>query len=106
MPRIQSWKPPAVERFTLTNGLRVWVVERDSFPTATLHLLLHGGGHADPPALRGCATVTAEVLDTGTERSSALEISAALERLGSSLAIRVGQDATSFSLSSLHRYLG
>lgn len=105
MPRIPGWKPPAVDRFTLPNGLRVCVIERDSFPTETVHLLLHCGGHADPPERRGCAALTAEVLDTGTESATALEISASLERHGSSLSIRGGQDATILSLSALHRYL-
>jgi zinc protease len=100
-----GWRPPRAGRSNLENGLRLWHIERESFPYETVHLVLHAGGHADSPSLRGCATLTADLLDCGTHSATALEISAALERMGSHVAIRGGLDGTTITLSSLHRHL-
>src|SRR5438876_843532 len=57
--------PKPVEQ-TLSNGLRVIVIERSSTPLVSAQLLIKNGGEADPSQLAGLANMTASLLTRGT----------------------------------------
>ncbi|MGI9067230.1 MAG: M16 family metallopeptidase [Pyrinomonadaceae bacterium] len=76
--------PKPVEK-TLSNGLRVIVIERPGAPLVAAQLLIKNGGEVDPPELAGLSNMTADLLTKGTEKRTATEIAEAIEALGGSL---------------------
>lgn len=96
---------PAVRRATLSNGLRVVLVERHETPLVLCTLSVGAGFAADACAQRGTATLMADLLDEGTRHLSALELGRELERLGAALSTGCAPDATLVSLNTLSRHL-
>ena len=96
--------PPPVERRQLPNGLQLWLVERPDLPLVEASLVLRCGAGRDPREKSGAASLTADVLDTGSSTKDALAISTALEQLGTTLRARAGYDGSSIALTSLVRH--
>ena len=76
--------PKPVEQ-TLSNGLRVIVIERHESPLVSAQLLIKNGGEVDPPELAGLADMTANLLTKGTQTRDATKIAQEVESLGASL---------------------
>lgn len=94
----RSYEFPEVERFHLSNGLRVVVANLPGRPLVSASLVLRNGA-ADEPAAHGGATVlAARALSEGTERFDAIALIEASERLGASLHADAGWDAMSVSV--------
>ena len=70
---------------TLSNGLRVIVVENSNMPLVTSALMIKSGGEVDPNQLSGIADMTADLLTKGTKTRTAPEIAEAIEALGGEL---------------------
>jgi zinc protease len=73
---------PRAQEATLSNGLRVALLEDHKVPTFSLQLLLTGGGLDDPPNQRGLAMVTAALLREGTAKRTSRQIAEELAALG------------------------
>src|SRR5581483_10546196 len=71
---------PNVERFTLANGLPVWLVESHRLPLVGASLVSRLGSGADPPERFGLAALTTGTLDGGTTSRDALGMSRELGR--------------------------
>jgi predicted Zn-dependent peptidase len=100
----ESMDMPEIEDYTLDNGLRVVLVERDALPLVSVELQLRGGASAHPAEQAGLAAMTADMLDEGTTTRSALEISSAVEVLGASVSSTAGYDASQLRLSVLSNH--
>ena len=96
---------PAVERATLANGLKLLVAERKGVPVVELNLLVDAGYAADAGGKLGTASLVQAMLDEGTKRRNALEISDELERLGANLGTGASLDSSFVSLSALKETL-
>ena len=92
---------PEVQRATLSNGLEVVLAERPNLPLVRMQLLVDAGYAADPPTRPGLASMTATMMDEGTESRSALEISEQLALLGASIGSGANLDLNTVSLSAL-----
>lgn len=99
------WQFPALERFSLPNGLQVWLVERRSLPLVSATFVLRTGAITDPPGKIGASSLTGDTLDGGTATKDALALSEELEHLGTSFRTKTGHDGTTLSLICLHRNL-
>lgn len=97
---------PPVERATLSNGLRVLVVEKRELPVVDVALITRAGAVADMPAVAGRAALAAELLDEGTTTRSALDIAEQADRLGAALYTRASWDETDAGLHVLAPRLG
>lgn len=100
-----SFHFPAIERSTLSSGLRVWSVRHTSIPVATIMLLVRRGSADDPPGKEGLAAITADMLDEGTGSLSSIEIHERLARIGAQLDSDIGPDATLFTVTVVSRFL-
>lgn len=89
--------PKPVEK-TLTNGLRVIVIERKDVPLISAQVLIKNGGEVDPPQLSGLANMTASLLTEGTATRTAPQIAEAIEALGGSLTSGARWDASTANL--------
>ena len=92
---------PPVERATLSNGLRVLVVEKRELPVVDVALITRAGAAADMPSVAGRAALAAELLDEGTTTRSALDIAEQADRLGAALYTRASWDETDAGLHVL-----
>ncbi len=98
-------KFPALERATLSNGLKIVLAERPSIPQVRFDLLVDAGYAADQSAVPGTANMTLAMLDEGTERRTSLEISEELQRLGADLSAFSRLDYSSVTLEALREHL-
>jgi zinc protease len=103
-PRSVSFPKP-VEK-TLSNGLRVIVIERPSAPLVAAQLIIKNGGEVDPPELAGLSNMTADLLTKGTAKRTATEIAEAIEALGGSLESSARFDASLVGVNVMSSKIG
>jgi zinc protease len=78
-------KFPEVKYFTLANGLKVALVERNSVPVVDMSLMVNAGYAADQFGKPGLAKLTMDMMQEGTKTRSALQLSDDLANAGASL---------------------
>lgn len=76
---------PDMQRFTLSNGLKVVLAERQTVPLVRLSLMVDAGYAADQFAEAGTASLTLNMMDEGTQSRNSLQINEELSLLGASL---------------------
>ena len=81
----KPWAFPAPERGTLDNGLTVLRCHRPGQQIVAVEVLLDAPLDAEPAGLDGVATIMARAFSEGTDRLSAEEYAAELERAGATL---------------------
>jgi predicted Zn-dependent peptidase len=79
------WAFPAPERGTLGNGLTVLRCHRPGQQVVAVEICLDAPLAAEPEGLDGVATIMARALSEGTDKRSAEEFAAELERCGATL---------------------
>ena len=82
---LRAYRGPEVEETTLTNGLKVWFVQRDSSPLVVGRLVIDAGAVHDPEDRSGLASITAAMLSEGTLTRPASSIVDGLAFLGAEL---------------------
>jgi zinc protease len=93
-------------RDTLSNGIRLLVLENHANPTVSLSGTFLGGEIFNPPGKDGLGSLTASMLNKGTERRSKLEIAEELESAGARLSFSSNTFTVSISGQSLSSDLG
>ncbi|GGV15724.1 peptidase M16 [Streptomyces filipinensis] len=81
----KPWAFPAPERGTLDNGLTVLRCHRPGQQVVAVEVLLDAPLDAEPAGLDGVATIMARAFSEGTDKHSAEEFAAELERAGATL---------------------
>jgi zinc protease len=94
-------KLPKLQRATLSNGLSVILAERHEIPVIDFDLQFDAGYASDQFASPGTASLATALLDGGTAKHTALEISEEEASLGAQLYARSSLDSTTVSLSAL-----
>jgi zinc protease len=92
---------PAIARATLPNGLKIVFAERHSIPQVNLTLLVDAGYAADQFGAPGTASFALDMMDEGTTRLNALQISDTLLQLGAQLGTGSQLDVSRVSLSTI-----
>ncbi|MFQ5589079.1 MAG: M16 family metallopeptidase [Nitrospiria bacterium] len=91
------------KRFVTENGITLLVLEQPSLPIVSVQVLVRAGAVLDPKGKAGLANITASLLEEGTTKRSAVEISETLEFMGAYLAVRAAKDAVSLRLRVLKK---
>ena len=94
-------KFPDVKEFTLSNGLKVSLVERKAVPVVNMSLMVDAGYAADQFGLPGLAALTGKMLTEGTKTKTSLQISDLQADLGAAVNSRSDLDKTYLSLNAL-----
>lgn len=81
----QPWAFPAPDRGTLPNGLTVLRCHRPGQQVVAVEVSLDAPLDTEPEGLDGVATIMARALSEGTDKRSAEEFAAELERCGATL---------------------
>ncbi|WP_181259229.1 M16 family metallopeptidase [Pseudoduganella armeniaca] len=93
-------KFPAMQHATLANGLKVILLERHGAPIVNVALAVDAGAAADTPAQAGLASLTLELLDKGTSKRDAYQMSDALETQGARLVTGTSSDLSLVKLQA------
>jgi zinc protease len=90
--------PKAAEK-TLSNGLRVIVVQKKGAPIVAARLMIKTGAEADPADRAGLADLTASLLTKGTTTHNAKQIAEGVEALGATLNSVAAWDVSTVDLN-------
>ncbi|MFN3466387.1 MAG: M16 family metallopeptidase [Candidatus Brocadiales bacterium] len=93
------------QKKTLSNGLRVILVEHHELPVVAMELMIKAGSALDPADRHGLAHLTSSLLLEGTAKKTAQELSEEIEFIGGTLRERCGYDCTTLSATSLKKDL-
>src|SRR5439155_1328964 len=75
----------AIQKFVLTNGLRLLVKEEHRLPFIEFRAVFKGGVLAETPVTNGITQLTAKMLLKGTKKRNAEQIATEIESLGGSI---------------------
>lgn len=92
---------PAVQRAVLPNGLKIMLAERHAVPVVHFSMMFDAGYAADQTSQPGTASLAMSMIDEGTAKRTALQISDELAMLGASLGAGSNLDTSSVSLTAL-----
>ncbi|NND00356.1 MAG: insulinase family protein [Gammaproteobacteria bacterium] len=103
-------EPPAVsfdklQKATLDNGLELILAPRSAIPVVRMRMMIDAGFAADQNSKPGTANLTMQMLDEGTGRMDALEISTELAKMGTSISSSAGLDTSTVGMNSLKQHL-
>lgn len=76
---------PQMQKATLSNGIRVVVMEKHGVPVVQLNLMLRAGAALEPQDKIGLASLTAAMLKEGAGDKSSLELADAIDYLGATI---------------------
>ena len=98
-------KFPEFQRATLSNGLNIILAERRTIPVVNFNLIVDAGYAADQFSNPGTSRLAMDMLDEGTKKRTALQISDELQMLGASVGTGSDLDVGVVSLSALKNKL-
>jgi len=76
---------PPIQRFSLSNGLNVVLMEKHSVPMVQVNLLIQSGSFDDPQGKEGLSSFAMDLLDEGAGAYSALALADEIEFLGANI---------------------
>lgn len=97
---------PAIEEFTLKNGLQVFVVQSGELPVVSMQLAIKAGRADEPHTKLGVSSFVAGMLTKGTKKKSALDIAKAIDFIGGGIDANASYEATLVSCSAMAKDLG
>ncbi len=104
MPEVGTPKKssfPAIQRATLSNGLKIVLAERKGVSTIVMNMMFNAGYKTDIISKPGVASLAMNLLDEGTNDMTSLEINEKLQLLGANLFTYSDQDISNVSLNTL-----
>lgn len=96
---IQAEEKP--KTMTLSNGLKVYLLEDSSLPYIHFELITPLNSTKDPQSKEGLSSLMAHSLVRGTQNKSAQEVIKELEKLGANLSVLTSRDYTLLSVDTL-----
>ncbi|WP_437783570.1 M16 family metallopeptidase [Sorangium sp. So ce1097] len=103
LPAPRPFTPPAPVVIDGPNGAKVWLLERHTLPIVSVTITVASGSADDPKGQAGLAHITANMLDEGAGKRSALDLSSAINDLGATLSVGARTDGSVASLSVLKK---
>ncbi|MBR4190120.1 MAG: insulinase family protein [Kiritimatiellae bacterium] len=97
---------PEARMRTLSNGLRVVLMENPRLPTATYAAVVGGGQLAEPEGQAGVAALAADLLARGTSKHTAAELADWLEPQGVGVEGYAGRNTHGLTVQGLSDRLG
>jgi zinc protease len=92
---------PPMQKATLSNGMKIAVVERHTAPVVNLSLMVDSGYASDSAALPGVATLALRMLEEGTPSRDSLRIGEDLEALGATFNTGINLDGATINMNLL-----
>ncbi len=93
-----AFSVPAIEKFSLSDGLPVFLLEKHQVPLVQINLLVQAGTAMDPAGKSGLANMTAAMMMEGAGSRGALALADAIDYLGARITSTAGQHAMAVRL--------
>jgi len=104
-PKLNKLEIPDIQRVTLENGLRIYIVEDKRLPIFRASARLNFGSYLEPADKIGLASITGQVMRTGgTKKWTGDELDEELEGIGGSVETSIGMLSGSASVNVLSEY--
>ena len=101
-PPLRQVKIPEVTTFTLSNGMRVYMLENHELPIVSGTATVRTGNLFDPPDKVGLADITGTVMRTGgTKSRTGEQLDETLENMAASVESSIGETSGSVSFNAL-----
>ena len=92
---------PVPETFTLSNGLKVYVVENRALPVLSAAMITRAGSENNTPEKAGLATFTTRVMNEATTTRNLKEFADAQELIGTNISMNANMDSANTSMTIL-----
>ena len=102
---LSALKLPAIDSYTLTNGLALSVIQQGNLPVISLKMIIFAGESHSPEKLPGLATLTAKMLCRGVSYLSFPKIEEKIEFIGGNFSVTIYPEYTLLSFTFLEKYL-
>lgn len=102
---IAPFEQPGIQRFTLKNGIEVYLVEQHELPTVSMQLVFPGGSVDDPKGKEGLASMCVGLMSDGTAKLDKIAFNEALADLASSVSSGAGLDEQYVAMATLTKNL-
>jgi zinc protease len=89
---------PPIQKFQLSNGLPVILMEKHQVPLVQINVVVKAGRVNDPVDQTGLASLTIDMLDEGAGKRDALALADAVDYLGARISTSTGYHASRISL--------
>lgn len=96
---------PKIETVSLSNGLTLSVINRDSLPFITIRLVVFAGEHLSPEQFPGTAAFAVNMVTRRTIKHDPEEIEEMVESIGGHLITSTTPDYVMFTLTFLEEFL-
>ena len=101
-PPLRDVEIPKVEKFTLSNGMRVYLLENHELPLISGRALVKAGNLLDPKEKTGLSDLTGGLIRSGGTKSKTQEqLNEALEGIAASVESSIGETSGNVSFSAL-----
>ena len=97
---------PMPVSFSLTNGVKVYLIEEHSLPVMSAALITRAGGEDNPKDKPGLAAFAARMLTEGTATRSSTQLANDIAQIGASLGASAGMDNAAVSVAALSNNTG
>lgn len=98
-----SFEFPKYTVKTLSNGLKIFIIEDKEQPTIAFRLMIYGGSSVDG-SKSGIAELTAGMLTKGTKNKSAVQIANSMDGIGANLTSSANSDYITVFADGLKKY--
>ncbi len=99
LPAISKMTLSPIQKFQLSNGVKVVLMEKHEVPLMQLNVLVRTGSVNDPGNKVGLANLTLDMMDEGAAGKNSLELADAIDFLGARISTNAGLN---YSQASLH----
>jgi zinc protease len=97
---------PVPVEFSLSNGLKVLLIEDHALPVLTAEIVTRAGSFDDPADKSGLATLTSEIMSDGTVSRDLTRLADDQERIGTHINTGARMDSGTVSMSLLTYHTG
>ena len=104
-PQLNPLEIPKVEKVTLENGMRLYLLQDPSLPILHISVRINCGGYLEPADKIGLASICGNVMRTGgTAKWTGDQLDEALESVGGSVETSIGMSSGSAGVNVLSDY--
>lgn len=92
-----------MKTFTMENGLKVFLLNDDSLPRVSVHMLVRAGLRTEPESLSGLNALVANMLEQGTQSKTINQLADVIGSMGTDLSVSPSLDMTLLSMDALSK---
>ncbi|MBL7856673.1 MAG: insulinase family protein [Cyclobacteriaceae bacterium] len=100
LSKAKNLQLPPIQRFSLSNGLPVILMEKHTVPLVQINLLIQTGSFDDPAGKEGLSNFAMDLLDEGAGAFSSLQLADEIEFLGANISTYSGSFASGINCAA------